>query len=1304
MNRTYRIVWSECRNAFIVAGENAKAKGKPSSTRKAVASAVVMALVAMSTESAMAVVPPSCASLLSGFTIGVTGTAVTSPCNLGPGVSLTVGNTGSIITPGNPAVVVTGNVSAGGITNSNLISGGGYGILLNTISSVGSITNSVSGTISATNIGIGLYHTSTVSGGITNSGTISGTAGAGISLNSNSTVTGGITSSGLISGAVGIYVDGTSAISGGSNGILIHSGGTVTGGINNSGLISGTNYGISLNGSTVDSITNNASSGTISGISGAGIILSASTVSGGITNTGGTISGLYEGIYIFNSTVTGGISNSGLISGTNRYGIQLSNASSVGSITNAGGTISGGLTGIYLYGSTVTSGISNSGTISGTAGAGISLNSNSTVTGGISSSGLISGTVGIYVDGTSAISGGATGILIQSGGTVTGGINNSGLISGTQYGIGIIGSSTTGATVGGITNSGTTGTITGATGIYLKTGTVTGGITNSGTISGTAGAGISLNSNSTVTGGIINSGLISGTTYGIGIVGSSGAASVGNITNSATGTISGATGIYLSHGTVTNGITNSGTISGTAGAGISLNSSSTVTGGITNNGLISGSSYGIYVDGSSTISGGAVGIIIHSGGSVSGGINNSGLISGTNTGIAIKSHSTVSGGITSSGLISGAVGILVDATSTISGATGIRINTGGSVSGGINNSGTISGTSSIGIAAFHGTLDSITNSSTGTIFGLNTGISLNSSSTVTGGITNSGTISGSAYAIYVDASSTLPNIDITGTSARLIGAVVAPNTALNITSGANFTSEGTFDVGSFNIASTGVFNMANGVTVGAGTGLFTNAGTLSVAAGNTSTITGNYTQISSGTYSTFVTNNTTYGKLVVTGTATLPTSAKIYVNVANPGFSFSATSLNNIISAGTISGDGTFATTTNSSLFNFIAVENGNHVDLTIAAASSSGFFNAVTAEDNTPGDGAARELDALIANDPTGPFANLFGRITGGNSAISAAVTQTLPLLTGGVAQATFGALHGVNHIVQARQEESQGLSSGEDFVTNRNAWVKPIGSWANQGDANGASGYKAQTYGLAFGADGELSQISRLGAAFAITHSNVNNNLGLQRAGVDSYQAVLYGSRVLDDKNTEFNWQGDFSTNLNKGNRNIQFANLNAAASYTSNSFHLGAGVGRTLAMNETTSFTPSIRADYTTIHSNGYTETGAGIVNLVVGAQTVNEFIVALDGKVTYKLSDAATLLANLGVGYDTLSKQSSITAAYLGGGAAFTTMGINPSPTIVSGGLGVVVKSSKTVEITGRYDIEARSGFLGQTVSVKARWPF
>lgn len=55
MNRTYNIVWSHSRNAFIVASEHAKAKGKPSSSRKGIVSAIAGALLAMSGTQALAV-------------------------------------------------------------------------------------------------------------------------------------------------------------------------------------------------------------------------------------------------------------------------------------------------------------------------------------------------------------------------------------------------------------------------------------------------------------------------------------------------------------------------------------------------------------------------------------------------------------------------------------------------------------------------------------------------------------------------------------------------------------------------------------------------------------------------------------------------------------------------------------------------------------------------------------------------------------------------------------------------------------------------------------------------------------------------------------------------------------------------------------------------------------------------------------------------------------------------------------------------------------------------------------------------
>ena len=46
MNKSHRVIWSAVRNCFVVASETARAKGKPSSTRKAIAAAIAALFIA----------------------------------------------------------------------------------------------------------------------------------------------------------------------------------------------------------------------------------------------------------------------------------------------------------------------------------------------------------------------------------------------------------------------------------------------------------------------------------------------------------------------------------------------------------------------------------------------------------------------------------------------------------------------------------------------------------------------------------------------------------------------------------------------------------------------------------------------------------------------------------------------------------------------------------------------------------------------------------------------------------------------------------------------------------------------------------------------------------------------------------------------------------------------------------------------------------------------------------------------------------------------------------------------------------
>lgn len=399
--------------------------------------------------------------------------------------------------------------------------------------------------------------------------------------------------------------------------------------------------------------------------------------------------------------------------------------------------------------------------------------------------------------------------------------------------------------------------------------------------------------------------------------------------------------------------------------------------------------------------------------------------------------------------------------------------------------------------------------------------------------------------------------------------------------------------------------------------------------------------------------------------------------------------------------------TDNSALFNFTqrAVEGTSTEGLGI-------YINAqrvLTAEQaarnrsNFVGVGAAQVLDSG-ASGLSSVVAALGALST--EQAVSDAITQTLPLLTGGSMMATKTALGDINGVVQTRMDSNQGLASGDGFLGDQYVWLKPFGSWADQADRNGVSGYKASTAGFVLGMDGTRSDQLRLGGALAYAKGNIDGNSAVapQSNAVDVYQLMAYGSYTLDPR-TDLNFQGDVGVSRNQGQRYIALTSATAASSYDSLSMHLGANVARSYPVSDKSTFTGALRADYTRIQDSAYTETGAGALNLAVQSRATDALVLGVDGKLTHALNPHTKLTANLGAGYDVLNEQTSITAAFAGSpSAAFTTSGLKPSPWLLRAGVGVVHHTASGVELSARYDAEYRESFLNQTASVKVRWMF
>lgn len=452
-----------------------------------------------------------------------------------------------------------------------------------------------------------------------------------------------------------------------------------------------------------------------------------------------------------------------------------------------------------------------------------------------------------------------------------------------------------------------------------------------------------------------------------------------------------------------------------------------------------------------------------------------------------------------------------------------------------------------------------------------------------------------------------------------------------------------------------------------------------------------------------------YGALHVGGTAQLADGTGVRVMVDPASTLASGDVLQDVVYAEGGITRGAVKVTDNVLPLNFMATSDAspNDLDLSVVGTGLTTISNAVNTAGLSSATGVAGVLDGLLgsADSQPGALGDFLFDVAGSGNAREVAdkVATLLPLASGGVTTATLGALHGANRVVQARVDSNLGRSSGDGFLGDKRMWLKGFGSWAEQDARSGASGYDADTAGLAVGVDAIVTDTNRVGVLFAYSETDVDSTgAAKQSADVDTYQLGLYGSHTLDER-TDINGMIGFGRHSTDGTRHTTGGV--AASSYDSSSIVAGVGIARTYPMSEKTTLTPSVRLDYARIKDDAYQEQGAGALDLSVGKNTVSELILSLDGKITHELSDTLTFVGHAGVGYDFENEQSSITSTLAGApGASFVTRGVDPSPWLVRAGLGLVNTPIESWEFSARYEVEGRSDFLNHTAWLRARKAF
>ncbi|MFT5721185.1 MAG: outer membrane autotransporter protein [Motiliproteus sp.] len=479
-----------------------------------------------------------------------------------------------------------------------------------------------------------------------------------------------------------------------------------------------------------------------------------------------------------------------------------------------------------------------------------------------------------------------------------------------------------------------------------------------------------------------------------------------------------------------------------------------------------------------------------------------------------------------------------------------------------------------------------------------------------------------------------------------------------------------------------------------------NAGTISLPSIHQGDIAGDYSQTATGTLRIGAVSDILYGSLVVGGTANFAEGTTIDVDVAGTNSLDVDSELLAVISAGVLEAT-TFTVIDNSALLNFSALIDLDADTVALQAEKGQTIVEAIRVAGKPSTQGAAAVFDTA----PSGlAAATAELNLLATEQEVANAVETTVPGITGGVAQLTGFTSAAVTRVVASRQASARGLASGDGFLTERHLWFKPFGSWTDQDERQGVTGYDINSYGLAFGADGDISSMWHVGFALAYINSAVESNLSAGRHDIamDTYEAKVYATASLDEV-TAVNLQAGVGTSAYDSRRLVYTGDV-AAAKYDSWNAQLSAALERSFQSGEKTLLTPYVHADYSYVDVESYTETGAGALNLNVAADNAASLIFGAGVKTNHAVSDELVLMADAGVGYDVLTESSNLTSSFTGGGANFTTAGIKPDEWVYNASVGAAYNLENGTEVSANYTLNAREDYTDQAVSVNVRTLF
>lgn len=282
--------------------------------------------------------------------------------------------------------------------------------------------------------------------------------------------------------------------------------------------------------------------------------------------------------------------------------------------------------------------------------------------------------------------------------------------------------------------------------------------------------------------------------------------------------------------------------------------------------------------------------------------------------------------------------------------------------------------------------------------------------------------------------------------------------------------------------------------------------------------------------------------------------------------------------------------------------------------------------------------------------------------------------------------------------------LPAQNDFT--HGFWAKVFAGNTRQDAKDGYAGYRATTQGMTLGADSRVEPGSVVGAALTYVTTSLNQQDFMTGSGndLDSYLLTGYASRDLGE------WYLDSMLSYGRqrysSHRDTTLTGV-AKATYSGDQWAAKVTANVPYKIGETLALTPFASLQYNRIRQDGYSENGAGALDLKVEGTTAERVQSGLGAKLSGKMDLGRTkLLPSVHAQWVHDFKDGGIgsTASLEGGGGVFYTPGqaINRNKLNLGGSLAFQTSRDTTLAI--QYEYEGASGYRSQTGKLVGQWMF